>query len=248
MGLMKRKKNDEAAPVPARSVTVSVGGGETRVLGAGERFGSVTSVEVMFVFDTTGSMYSKLAGLVECTVQLVNELGQVSVPWKVTAVPFGDLEIAGDTINDRLPWHDSVASARQMLLNLDRNAGGGNGGESAFEALDLALRKEGGRSAMRVVVLITDEAAHQKRFSAREMIDRVVDEDVLVYSIATHHGYYREMAERTGGSFIPISHSVDASAITEMFRTLGRDIARRSHKVLVAGGSPQALRALEAAR
>ncbi|MFM8794526.1 MAG: vWA domain-containing protein [Acidimicrobiales bacterium] len=247
MGLMKRKKND-TAPVPARTVTVSVGGGEARVLAAGDRFGSVSSVEVIFVFDTTGSMYSKLPGLVECTVQMVNELGQVSVPWKVTAVPFGDLEIRGDTINDRLPWLDSVEPARKLLMNLERNAGGGNGGESAFEALDLALRKEGGRSAMRVVVLITDEAAHQKKFSARQMVERVVDEDVLVYSIATHHGYYREMAERTGGSFIPISHSVDASAITEMFRRLGRDIARRSHKVLTAGGSPQALRALEAGR
>ena len=248
MGLMKRKTNEATTPAPARTATVSVGDGQARVLSAGDRFGSVSSVEVIFVFDTTGSMYSKLPGLVECTVQMVNELGQVSVPWKVTAVPFGDLEIAGDTINDRLPWLDSVEPARKLLMNLERNAGGGNGGESAFEALDLALRTEGGRSAMRVVVLITDEAAHQKRFSAREMVERVVDEDVLVYSIATHHEYYRDMAERTGGSFIPISHSVDASAITEMFRRLGRDIARRSHKVLTAGGSPQALRALEAGR
>lgn len=248
MGLMKRTKNNDTPAAPARTVAVSVGGGETRVLRAGDRLGEVGSVEVMFVFDTTGSMYGKLPGLVECTVQLVHELGQVSVPWKVTAVPFGDLEVAGDTIEDGLPWHDSVAPARQMLLGLRRNSGGGNSGESAFEALDLALRKEGGRSAMRVVVLITDEAAHQKKFSARDMINRVVDEDVLVYSIATHHDYYRQMAERTGGSFIPISHSVDASAITGMFRRLGRDIARRSHKVLVAGGSPQALRALEAGR
>jgi hypothetical protein len=163
-------------------------------------------------------------------------------------VPFGDLEVQGDTIDDSLPWHDSVEPARRMFLGLRRNSGGGNCGESAFEAVDAALRKQGSRTALRVLVLITDEPAHQTRFGAREIVDRLVRDDVLVYTIATRDEYYRTMAERTGGEFIPISHSVDASAIAAMFRRLGVDIAARSRKVLTAGGSPQRLRALEAGR
>lgn len=248
MGLMKRRKNGDAAAAPARQVTLSVGDGPAQVLTAGGRIGGASEVEVIFVFDTTGSMGSKLPGLVECTLELVEELGRVSVPWRVTAVPFGDLEVPGDTINDTLPWHDSVEPARHMFLNLERNAGGGNHGESAFEAVDAALRKEGGRRALRVLVLITDEPAHQKRFGAREIIDRLVNDDVLVYTIATHDDYYRHMAERTGGSFVPIARSVDTTAITDMFRRLGHDIATRSQKVLTAGGSPQRLRELEASR
>ena len=193
-------------------------------------------------------MSTKIDGLVACTVELVRELAGLSIAWSVTAVPFGDLKIEGDTIEAHLPWHRTAASAEAMLRSLRQNTGGGNYGESSFEALKVGLEKRGNKSALRVIVLITDEGAHTDSISPTDMVRAVIERDALVYSVTTDHSYYREIAEATGGSFVPISATVDFSAIVEMFQRLASDIAGRSHKVLTSGGSPQRLLALESPR
>ena len=89
-------------------------------------------VDICFVFDTTGSMSDKIKGLTDSLVKFVGELGRLSLDWRITAVPFGDLTVKGDKVVDDLPFVRTPKEGQQMLRRLPRFSGGSNVGESSL--------------------------------------------------------------------------------------------------------------------
>jgi hypothetical protein len=203
-------------------------------------------IEVVFVFDTTGSMNDKIDGLVACTTALVGELDASGIDWSVTTVPFGDLTVVGDTIEEHLPWVTGVHQADAQIRGMRRNSGGGNYGESSFEALEAALAKQGRSGALRVLILLTDEPPLTHNLDPDAVLASVVAADVLCFVVADDLPVYRSLAERTGGQWFPIGSLVDMSSIVDQLAGIGRTVALRAAEVRQLGGSPQA--ALELGR
>lgn len=234
------------------ALTIRLGDGTVQQVEAGKRLThgrrAISGVDICVAFDTTGSMNDKVPGLIACIDKMVHVLHDTRLDWRFTVIPFGDLTVPGDTIDDSLPWVGCKSSVSQLLRTLPRNYGGANGGESTLEALDAALSKPSRQGAMRVILVITDEPALTHALQPQTVIDRMVASDVLCNVVSPRIPYFVSMAESTGGTWLAISHQVDLGALVTEWTALGTRIAVRLQRVAELGGSPQGLLSLERGR
>lgn len=240
-------KGSEGKP----SVQIRMGGvrSELEVGGRVEGIRRSSGVDVVFVFDTTGSMGGFIDGLVAGMSRFIEVLAEKNLDWRMTAVPFGDLYIAGDKVVGNLPWVSNVSGAKSQLQNMPRFSGGGNGGESSFEGLDAALRKKFRDGALKVVILITDDNPHQQEITTSAMSARCVEADALCFAVSYPIQPYSTIVSRTGGELIPITSIFDPNTIIDAFMKVADNVATRSAKVLeLGGGSPQRLLEIEGRR
>src|SRR5207302_1878314 len=108
-------------------------------------------------------------GLIESCQSFVDRLATRRIDWVAAVVGFGDLTVEGDRIV-ATPFSSSAERVKSLLRGLPRYSGGGNEGESSLEALSAALAQPGYRAdAMKVVVLITDEPALQRKLRPATM-------------------------------------------------------------------------------
>ena len=251
--VMFRKSRDlvpaRTAPIEkGHAMKVVVGGVET-VLHSGETVKSQrgnAAVDVVLVFDTTGSMFNSIEGMRRAMVAFAKALESKELDWRLVCVPFGDLRVKGDRIVGDLPWVDSVEGAQSQLSSMPMFAGGGNGGESSYEALMVGLEKKSRNRCMRVVVLITDDAPHEDTFTTKAMAGNVVAADALMYAITSSPHPYRHLAELTGGSHVMLGTDNDVSRIVSVLMSFADGLALRLRKVHeLGGGSPQRLIAIE---
>lgn len=177
-------------------------------------------LDLCFVFDTTGSMSDKIDGLVRCMDELVTKLGRLTLDWRMTTVPFGDLTIPGDLIVSDEPFVTSVASASQQLRSMQRFSGGGNLGESSIEAMLAACRKPYRSDAVKVLVLITDEPALGHKQGQHSVEGALASLDAACFTIAPNLPYYKHWASRHGGEWRRVGASVDTDAIMRLFTSL----------------------------
>jgi hypothetical protein len=199
-------------------------------------------VDVCFVFDTTGSMSSKLDGLVNCMSEFVGELAQLQLDWRVTAVPFGDLLI-GERIVDDLPFVSTRDAAQQLLQHMERFSGGGNGGESSLEAVQAALRKDYRDDAIKVLVVLTDEPPHEVGGLTVGRVGQMIRQGEFICFVAAPHPRvqgprvegFKQWAHANGGRWYPIRQTMPTDKILEFLRSLVQEIPRIVHKALEAG-------------
>lgn len=200
-------------------------------------------VDIVIAFDTTGSMSSKRGPLASCMSEFVGTLDAHQLDWRVSVLPFGDLEV-GDRIEGQWPFVKTTDEAVQQLRGMPSFSGGANSGESSIEAMEAALSKPWRARALKVVILLTDDFALHAR-TAPQVTSRLVQSDTLCFAAALDTAYYREWATRTGGTWTTISGSYDTSAIQNLFKKLVRDVATTAATVhRVALGSPQKYREL----
>ncbi len=216
-----------------------VGGGTLAVLepGAEHRF-SRRMVDLCFVFDTTGSMADKIDGLVACMVDFVRELSTLSLDWRCSVVPFGDLTVEGDTIVSDLPFVADRAGAEALLRSMARNSGGGNEGESVLEAVRAALGKPFRQGAVKVFVVLTDEPALVGQLYPGAVEKALLKAEVITFVASPPLPYFRRWAEVTGGAWYEIGPSLDYAGILSLLRSLVGRVAQVASAVhALAGGS-----------
>lgn len=197
------------------------------------------AVDIAFVFDTTGSMSNKIAGLVACLQDGVDLLADAGLDWRTTIVPFGDLTVRGDRIDSFNEWVYTVRAAKHMLGNMARFSGGSNLGESAIEAMLATCDKRFRPHAIKVVILLTDEPALISGGAQPKAVHRALSTlDALCFTVATDEPYYRAWATEHAGYWQPIGAHADTSAIIAMLRQMLQrvaDVAASVHRE--AGGS-----------
>lgn len=218
-------------------------------IGVGDRVEGLrrsNAVDVVFVFDTTGSMGGFIDGLVAAMGKFIEVIAEKNLDWRMTAVPFGDLFVPGDKIISNLPWVSSVDSARSQLKQMPRFSGGGNDGESSYEAINVALKKKFRDKVLKVIILITDDNPHQTEFTTSSIVGQLVEVDALCFSVSHQVSTYQTLVTKTGGELIPISSSFNAQLIIDAFLKVANNLVERSTKVLeLGGGSPQRLLEIE---
>lgn len=185
------------APRPKRQPVLRLPDGKRIVLGAGQSLSaSRRELDVCFVFDTTGSMYDKIDGLVRCMDSLVAELGRMALDWRVTTVPFGDLTVPGDRVVGNQPFVADVQSASRQLRSMPRFSGGGNLGESSIEAMQAAVAKPYRRRAVKILILITDEPALGHERGSQIVHGALSSLDAACFTVAPDIGYYKSWGYR----------------------------------------------------
>lgn len=175
-------------------------------------------VDLIFVIDTTGSMYDKIDALLERSQELVTNLERQHVSWRAAIVAFGDLKVRGDTIQ-ATGFSSKLGIVKHALANVPRNNGGGNNGESSLEALDKALALSFRPNAIKVFVFMTDEPAHRNKFKPNQIIGRLRQFGVLTFVISDPINYFKKMASETGGQWFKISSETDfLSILDDLFK------------------------------
>lgn len=193
-------------------------------------------IDIVAVFDTTGSMSNKIQGLVESMARIVSGLGGLQLDWRFTCVPFGDLTIPTDRIVADLPFHRTVGSAQNQLRSLPRFSGGSNLGESSAEAMLAALDRDFRPNAVKVIVLITDEPALGQRQVLEHVDDRLGTMEALCFTIAPDLPYFRDWADHHGGSWQPIGASIDGQELALLFEDVMNGAATIADDVLSRHG------------
>src|SRR5581483_2573580 len=148
---------------------------------------------------------------------MVARLGRLSLDWRVTTVPFGDLTVPGDRVVDSEPFVTDVASASSQLRSMPRFSGGGNLGESSVEAMLAACRKHYRPSAVKVLILITDEPAlggNQARQAVHGALNQL---DAACFCVSPNLPYFKHWANQHAGEWELVGSTVDTSAIERLF-------------------------------
>jgi hypothetical protein len=139
------------------------------------------AADVVFVFDTTGSMSSGLSSVQDSIIAFADHLDGAGLDVRLGAVTFGDAfdtvadagaPARGTSLGDRtpptfdgevrptLPLTDDYA-AFQTFVGDDSARGGGDGPENAIGALDFAATDLGWREgAQKILVVVTDVCSH----------------------------------------------------------------------------------------
>jgi Mg-chelatase subunit ChlD len=184
-------------------------------------------LDLVFVIDTTGSMSDKIDGLLQTCTKFVDEFAALQLQHRIAVVAFGDLRVRGDKIV-RTDFTSNVEVTKKSLKNIPRYKGGGNKGESSLEAIDKALELPFDEDAVKALILITDEPAHQKHLKASEMSGRLAEREFLVFVVSPPIDYFKAMAKRNGGRWYKVAADTDFSDLLQMFRDMA---SRVSHVV-----------------
>ncbi len=179
---------------------------------------------------------------------LVTSLDATGLDWRVTTVPFGDLTVPGDRIEDRLGFVNTCVDAWAQLRSMPRFSGGGNQGESSIEAMLVALGRRWRPGAVKVVILVTDEAALVCDGVSPEMVgDGLRQHDTLCFVASPNLAYFRRWAEQNGGRWLPIAASMDTTTLLRLLRALVGEVATVAGDVhRLGGGSVRRYRELTA--
>jgi len=237
--------NRSVPTVPGRQTMVTTGKGKEQTIIAGKpqvssKTGKVeggNQVDVVFVFDTTGSMDDKISALIQTCTQFVEEAGGLKLDAQFALISFGDISVrfGGDKIELVVPLTPDIAQIKHGLTYIPRNNGFGNVGESSMEAMQEVFGLPYRPKAVKVVILITDEPALQHQYKAKEVTARLTEREFLVFVIATDEPYYREMAQKNGGIWKQIGADTDLSEILAIFKEIARKVSRVAKDVHLLG-------------
>lgn len=208
-----------------------------KVSSRGRVMGFGNQVDVIFVFDTTGSMEDKIEALLLTCRQFVDEAESLSLDQHFALISFGDISVmgGGDTIELVVPLTGDIEKVKYGLSNIPQNNGFGNQGESCLEAIHEAFKVSHRERAVKVMVLITDEPALQHDISADEVIQELGEREYLVFVVAIDKPYYKEMALKNGGIWKGISAHTDLSDILEAFKEMARKVSEVAEEVHLLG-------------
>lgn len=194
-------------------------------------------VDIVIVFDTTGSMSDKIDGLVRCLQSFVAELDRSKLDWRFSVVPFGDLTIPGDRVVGNLPFVTTCQAAGQMVETLPQFSGGGNVGESSLEAMQAAMAKSYREGAIKVLVMLTDDDPLISPQLTPVSIGKALRQREFVCFVASHPGRgYEAWANENAGKWYPIGSSMDTSDLLDFLNGLLKDVAKVSKAIFAIGG------------
>lgn len=238
--------------------------GEPARITAFAGMGGSRPADIVFVFDTTGSMAGEVATTRETCIAFADSLVRQGRDYRLGLITFWD-EVQG-VYPEGGRLSGDVADFKQWLEEIHPRAGqGGDEPENAYGAILRAIEMPFRAQAQKVLVLITDAPPHHTgdrpddgvRFDDPNLalgpvLDLLRQRGIVVYVVGPDLSEYRELAAGTGGTLYPIAGDFSA-IVAELGETLGGqyrltyraprpafDGSRRTVRVTVRGVSAQA--------
>ncbi|RUR87001.1 vWA domain-containing protein [Chlorogloeopsis fritschii PCC 9212] len=183
-----------------------------------------TKIEVVFSFDTTGSMYPCLTQvrrkIKETVTRLIGEIPHI----KIGIIAHGDYCDQGSTyVIKNFDLSSDVDAICDFVQNVEPTGGG-----DAPECYELVLHEaqdlNWSDTSSKSLVLIGDDIPHPpahnpKKLNWREEIDKLAKQGIMVYGVQAlnrSHAtpFYKELAEKSGGFHVNLDQF---SYITDLF-------------------------------
>jgi hypothetical protein len=206
------------------------------------------SIDIMFSFDTTGSMAPALAQVRRTVRQTIHRLFREIPNLRIGILAHGDYCDAGSTY---VTTHQDLCSNLDALERFVQTVTPTAGGD-APECYELVLRQAQGfgwrADAQKVLVVIGDELPHPphdnpQRINWRDEVMALLRMGVTIYGVQAlgrRHAtpFYRELAERSGGFHVPLDQfaQVTDMLLAVTYRQQGEDrVVAFAEEVTAAG-------------
>jgi len=184
-----------------------------------------TTVEVVFVLDTTGSMSSLIEGAKRKIWSIATAIADTNPDADIRMGIVAYRDIGDDYVTRTFGLTADIQDLYASLLEL-RARGGGDWPESVNEALDVAVNKlqwTPGDNARRIVFLVGDAPPHMDyaqdtKYPATLAIARqkdIIVNAVLAGAARDTERVWRDIAENGNGRFIPIPQDGGQMVIIE---------------------------------
>ena len=190
-------------------------------------------VDIVFVFDTTGSMSDEIRGVKNTCIAFANKLRDSNRDFRLGLVAFGD-EIR--EVRNRNSTLTADAEEFKGWIGRLRAEGGGDDPEISLDGLKRATQMRYRENTQKVLILITDAPPHQKgdrtRFSQvapEELIAQLRDQGFTVYAVAYDDRHFRGAVHETSGEFYDIHRESDFTGIIEKIGGLIADQYRMTY-------------------
>jgi VWFA-related protein len=172
--------------------------------------GKVEPIDIVFVFDQTGSMQDEIDAVKENTLMFADILRGSGMDFRLGLVTFSDaVEKVRDLTAD-------AGEFKGWISEIRANAGGDEP-ENGLAALDRALQFKFRPGAQVVFILITDAPYHQNdpvtSLSMLPLAKKIKLEGIRIYPITVDLAQYQWMARETEGTAFNITK--DFSSIIE---------------------------------
>lgn len=183
--------------------------------------GKVDPIDIVFVFDETGSMQDEINAVKNNAILFADILKSSNMDYRLALVTFSDrIEKVKDFTSD-------INDFKNWLANI-KAYGGDDHPENALDALNRALNFKFRPDAKVVFILITDAPYHQgnhvtKRFML-PLAKKIKLEGIKIYTIAVKLEQYVWMARETDGQYFDILNDFSsmieelATALTAQYR------------------------------
>jgi len=186
--------------------------------------GASKTIDILFCFDTTGSMYSVLQQVRDNVQQSCERLVKEIKDIRIAIMGIGDYCDANSTY---VTEHIDLTNDAKLLSKFAREVratGGGDAPEAYEWGLKMALTLSWRPESSKALVMIGDCPPHAPSYTEegiwwKDEVDKLADIGVKIYGVqatptAEYKPFYEEMAKRTGGLYVPFRNF---SLITDMF-------------------------------
>ncbi|MHC5064833.1 MAG: FHA domain-containing protein [Planctomycetota bacterium] len=173
-----------------------------------------TGLEIIFVFDSTGSMNPVLSATKDHIERMVGVLHFLIPETRIGIVTYRDRGPTEDYLTRSVPLGSDYYRSVNFMQSVDAG-GGGDTPEAVFEALDEAITQQWQPGSKRVVVLIGDAPAQPKsRTKIKRLVRRFTrDGRSFVHSIMTTPHSGRGVQKATQDCFEDIAENGKGSCI-----------------------------------
>jgi len=196
--------------------------------------GEVRLVDVVYVFDTTGSMADEIDGLIRTSIAFADELESKGRDYSLGLVTFADKVLLVHRSDDTLT--EDAEEFKDWVSELVAD-GGNDPPENDYAALKRALQMSFRDKAQKVFILITDAPVHQygdepdggvsfddPDLEGPQILIMLKDENVAIYAVTPELPEFTSLASETGGRFYNIETHPD---FTEVIEEIGETIANQ---------------------
>lgn len=199
--------------------------------------GSDRPVDIVFIFDTTGSMDDEIEGVKNTSIAFANKLRDSNRDFRLGLVAFGD-EIR--SVDNRDGTLTGDAEEFKRWVGRLRAGGGGDDEEMSLDALLEGSGMTFRPDAQKILLLITDAPPHERgdgapfsQATAGETAMTLRDAGFTVYAVAYNDGRFHQIVDTTGGEFYDIYVDSDFTGIIDRIGGLIASqyrIAYQSHR------------------
>ncbi len=187
-----------------------------------EGFGTDQDVEVVFSFDTTGSMYGSLTEVRGKLDQTVTRLLRDIPKIRIGIMSHGDFCDQSTYVLRSIDLTSNLEELLEYINKVPRT-----GGEGPFACYEWVLRKaqdlSWSQDAAKALVIIGDVKPHEVSFTDQHInwhdeLNKLCQREIKVYGVQVYNSeytpFYKELAERSRGAYIKFEHF---NFLTDMF-------------------------------
>lgn len=176
------------------------------------------SVDVMFVFDQTGSMSEEIAVLLQKTRKFADTIAQSGIKFRLGLVSFSD------KTEKTFEYTEDVEQFKKNVSTLSAN-GGDDEPENQLDALTDAAKIAARPDAKRIFILVTDASYHFQDAITKQRPESAIkslkEQGIQLHVVGPELDSYKKMSKELTGNF----YDKDSDDFSNIVSTLGSEIS-----------------------